>query len=168
METTIVILAILAGLFGIVGSIVPGLPGPPVSWIGLLLLYFWGPGLNASGNPMPLSGLIIWGVAMVVVTVLDYIVPLYFTKVTGGSKYAGRGATVGLIVGLLFTPLVGPFGMIIGAFLGAFIAELSWGKKTKGEAMKSAAGSFIGFFVGTGLKIIVSVLIFWRIIVYAF
>ena len=103
METLIIILAILAGIIGIAGSILPGLPGTPVSWVGLLLLFIWGP------EEMALKTLIIWGVVVAVVSVIDYVVPMYFTKVTGGSKYAERGA----IVGLFATPI----GMVLGSFL---------------------------------------------------
>ena len=158
METVIIILSILAGVIGIAGSILPGLPGTPFSWIGLLLLYIWGP------QEMTMSTLLIWGVVVALVTVIDYLVPMWLTKVTGGSKYAERGALIGLIAGIILTPV----GMIMGSFLGAFIAELQWGKKEAGDALKAAAGSFIGFMLGTGLKTIVSVLILWRIIVFCF
>ena len=164
METLIIILAIAAGIIGIAGSILPGLPGTPFSWVGLLLLYIWGTGTDAAGNPLSLNGLIIWGVVVVIVSVIDYIVPMYLTKVTGGSKYAERGALIGLVAGLILTPI----GMIAGSFLGAFIAELSWAKKDAASALKAAFGSFIGFMLGTGLKTIVACLIMWRIIVFAF
>ena len=52
MDIAISILAIVAGIIGIVGSILPALPGPPVSWVGMLVLYIWGSGTNASGEPM--------------------------------------------------------------------------------------------------------------------
>ena len=163
MDTLIIILAILAGIIGIAGSILPGRPGTPFSWVGLLLLYIWGSGTDAAGNPLSLNGLVVWGVIVVVVSVIDYIVPMYLTKVTGGSKYAERGALIGLVAGLIFTPI----GMIAGSFLGAFIAELSWAKKDVASALKAAFGSFIGFMLGTGLKTIVACLIMWRIIVFA-
>ena len=158
METIIIILAILAGVIGIAGSIIPGLPGPPVSWVGLLLLFLWGP------EEMPTKTLIIWGAVMLAVSIIDYLVPMYFTKMTGGSRYAERGAMVGLLLGIIFTPI----GMILGSFLGAFLSELYWGGKSAGAALKAAFGSFLGFITGTGLKTIVSVLILWRIFVFAF
>ena len=164
MEVLIIVLAILAGILGIVGSILPGLPGTPVSWIGLLLLYIWGSGMNAVGEPMALQTLIVWGVVTVVVSVLDYVVPMWFTKLTGGSKYAERGALIGLLAGIIFTPI----GMISGSFLGAFIAEVHWGKKSGWDAFKAACGSFVGFLFGTGIKTIASVMILWQIFVYAF
>ena len=158
METIIIILAILAGVIGIAGSILPGLPGTPVSWVGLLLLYIWGP------EEMQMKTLIIWGVVVAIVSVVDYVVPMYFTKITGGSRFAERGALVGLILGIIFTPI----GMILGSFLGAFLSEMYWGKKSAGDALKAAIGSFLGFITGTGLKTIVSVLILWRIFIFCF
>jgi uncharacterized protein YqgC (DUF456 family) len=158
METVIIILAILAGVVGIAGSILPGLPGTPVSWVGLLLLYIWGP------EEMALKTLIIWGVVVAIVSVVDYIVPMYFTKITGGSKYAERGAIVGLIAGIILTPI----GMILGSFLGAFLFEYYYTRQGAGQAFKAAIGSFLGFITGTGLKTIVSVLILWKIFVFAF
>ncbi|MBE6232226.1 MAG: DUF456 domain-containing protein [Bacteroidales bacterium] len=158
MEIVIIILAILAGIIGIAGSILPGLPGAPFSWIGLLLLFIWGP------ESMPVSTLVIWGAVVIAVSVIDYLVPMWLTKATGGSRYAERGAMAGLVIGIILTPV----GMILGSFLGAFLAEIYWGKKSAGDALKAAFGSFLGFITGTGLKTIVAVLIMWRIIVFAF
>ena len=146
METLIMILAIAAGIIGIAGSILPGLPGTPVSWIGLLILYIWGP------EEMPLKTLIIWGIVVAIVSVIDYVVPMWFTKVTGGSKYAERGALVGLIAGIILTPI----GMILGSFLGAFLFELYYTRQGALQALKAAIGSFLGFITGTGLKTIVA------------
>ena len=164
MEVTIIVLAILAGIIGIAGSILPALPGTPVSWVGLLLLYIWGSGTNAAGEPMTMRTLVVWAVVVAVVSGIDYIVPMYFTKLTGGSRHAERGAMVGLILGIIFTPV----GMILGSFLGAFLFELYYARKGSAQALKAAVGSFLGFITGTGLKTIVSVIILWKIIVFAF
>ena len=40
MNTTLIIIAIALAVVGILGAIIPGLPGPPVSWVGLLLLNY--------------------------------------------------------------------------------------------------------------------------------
>lgn len=164
MDAIISILAILAGVVGIVGSILPGLPGTPVSWVGLLMLYIWGSGTDMAGESLSMRGLIIWLVIVAIVSVIDYVVPMWFTKVTGGSKYAERGALVGLIAGIIFTPV----GMILGSFLGAFLCELYYNRQGVTQALRAAIGSFLGFITGTGLKTIVSVIILWRIVVFAF
>ena len=162
MDITISIIAIMAGIIGIAGSILPGLPGPPVSWVGLLILYIWGNGVNGAGEPLSLAALIVWGVVVVAVTVVDYIVPPLLTKKMGGSRYAEKGSLYGMIFGIIFTPV----GMILGSFLGALIAELAIAKKNLDEALNAAVGSFLGFILGTGIKTICAVLILWQIIVY--
>lgn len=161
METLIIGLAVLAGVLGVIGSILPALPGTPVSWAGMLLLFLWG-GEGCTRGDMTLQSLLIWLGIVIVVSILDYVIPLYFTKLTGGSPHAGRGAMAGLILGILIPPI----GMIIGAFVGAFLVELYYTDKSKPQALKAALGSFLGFLFGTGLKIITSCVMFWYIIKY--
>ena len=162
MSTIIIILAVVAGIIGIAGSILPGLPGPPVSWAGLLILYIWGSGTNGAGEPISTSFLLIWLAITVVVCVIDYVIPAYFTRVTGGSKVAGRGAIVGLIVGML----VPPVGIILGTLAGAFLAEFIVSRKSGWQSTKSAVGALLGFHFGTGIKLIASGLMMYYIIVF--
>lgn len=162
MSVVLIILAILAGIIGIAGSILPGLPGPPISWAGLLILHLWGNGTDAAGNPMTTKFLLIWLAITIVVCIIDYVVPAYFTRITGGSKAAGRGAIIGLIVGM-FVP---PVGIILGTLGGAFLAEFLVARKNGWESTKSAIGALLGFFFGTGIKLIASGLMMYHIIVF--
>lgn len=143
------ILALVAAVFGIVGSIMPGLPGPPVSWVGMLLVFFAEKGTD---NPMTLTVLIVWLVITVVVSILDYVVPAWTTRAAGGHKAASTGALIGLLAGIFLTPI----GMIAGALLGAFIGELMVTDKGVFAAFKAGLGAFAGFIFGTGLKLITS------------
>ena len=162
MDTVLLIFGILLGIIGIIGSIVPGIPGPPLSFIGVLLMYFR-KGLDSSGEPMGLMLLLILLAVTIAVTVLDYVVPAWFTKITGGTKYASRGATIGLIAGLIF-PL--PIGMIAASLLGAFVGELFFADKDAASSIKSALGAFLGFLAGTGAKLISSAVMLYYIIVF--
>ena len=164
METFIAILALLLGVVGIVGSIAPGLPGPPLSWVGLLLIYIWGGGTDGAGNEMSLTFLLVWLAVTIVITILDYVVPAYFTKLTGGSKAGGWGAIIGLFAGLVYPPV----GMILGSLLGAFIAELVFAKKDTATSLKSALGAFLGFLFGTGAKLAAAGVMLFYIFVFAF
>lgn len=155
------ILAVICGIIGILGSVVPGLPGPPVSWVGLLLA-FLAKGVNGAGEPMSLTFLLIWLAVTVVVSVMDWVVPGMFTRVTGGHKSAGVGAVVGLIAGMFIPPV----GMIFGSLLGAFIAEFYIEDQGAWASFKSSIGAFLGFMFGTGIKLISSAMMMYYIVVY--
>ena len=133
-------------LVGIIGCIIPGIPGPPISYIGLLLLQ-----LKAI-PPFSARFLAIWAVITIGVTALDYIVPAYGTKKFGGSRYGMWGSIIGLVFGIFFFP---PFGIIVGAFTGAIIGEMINGKDFN-NALRSGFGSFLGFLDGRIIKIAVS------------
>lgn len=157
--TLLIILAVILGIIGIIGSIVPGLPGPPVSWLGLLLSFF-ARRIKESDNEITLTCLLIWLAIMIVVTIMDYVVPSRFTKLAGGSKAGSRGATIGMIIGMFATPL----GMIPCSLIGAFLAEWLQEDKSASQAIKAALGTFAGFLVGTGLKLISSATMMYYII----
>jgi len=113
---------------------------------------------------MTTTVLLVWLGIVIVVSVLDYVVPAYFTKVTGGSKFGSWGAIIGLFVGLIYPPV----GMIFGSLLGAFIGELVFGQNPPMKSVKSALGAFIGFIFGTGLKLICAAVMMFYIVSYAF
>ena len=156
------IFALLLGLVGIVGSIVPGLPGPPMSWLGMLLVYI--SGIRGGADPMTLKALLIWLAVVTIVTVLDYVVPAWFTKVTGGHKQASTGAIIGLFAGMFLPPV----GIIAGALIGAFLGELLFADRGVWDSFKASIGAFLGFISGTGLKLICSGIMMWEIIKFAF
>lgn len=151
MDVILIVFGILFLIAGILGCVLPVLPGPPLSYIGLLLLHF------TSKYQFSSRFLILWAVITVVVYALDYVIPVWGTKKFGGSKRGVWGSVIGLVVGLFFFP---PFGIIVGPFIGAVIGEITSGKDT-GVALKSGFGSFIGFLTGTLLKLIVSGMMTW-------
>ncbi len=160
-EIALEIFCALLGVIGILGSVLPILPGPPVSYVGMLILYIWGVNTH---DDLTRTVMITWLIVSVAVVVLDYIVPAYFTKVTGGSKAAAKASTIGMIIGILFFP---PAGMIIGAFIGALIGEMFIEGKELKHSLKAALGSFLGFLFGTGLKLTASGVMMYYIIAAA-
>ena len=144
METFFIIFALVCAIVGVLGSILPALPGPPFSYLGLLLL------LPCEGADISKTALWVYGILLVIVTILDYIAPVWLTNASGGSKQATRGSMIGLIVGLFVFP---PWGLIFGPFVGAFLGELMT-QSSKSKALKVALMSFLGFILTTGMKII--------------
>jgi uncharacterized protein YqgC (DUF456 family) len=161
MEITLAVLGALLVLIGFLGSVLPILPGPPISWAGLLLLK-WTSYADDRGAAYE-NTLWILLFFVILVTILDYVVPIMGTKKFGGSKRGVWGATIGVVVGLFF----GPLGIIIGPFLGAYIGEISTGKREK-DALRAAWGSFVGFMLGVGLKLMVCGTILFFYIRYLF
>ena len=155
------VFALILGLVGIIGSIIPALPGPPLSWVGLLLVYF--SGQRGVADPMTLRFLMIWLAVTVIVTIFDYFVLAWFTKVTGGHKAASVGAMIGLFIGMF-----SPFGIILGSLAGAFLGEFLFEKRGVWDSFKASLGAFLGFMSGTGAKLIVSGILFYDIIKYVF
>jgi hypothetical protein len=141
----LLILGIILMIIGIIGCLVPVLPGPPLSFVGLILLH-----LSRFGQ-FSTPTLIILGVIAVLVTVMDYIVPVWGAKKFGGSKYGTKGATVGLIIGFF----IGPLGIILGPLIGAFVGEMIF-KDDMNYAFKAGFGSLLGFLTGIGLKLAAS------------
>lgn len=144
------LLAALGGIImiaGILGCILPVLPGPPLSFAGLLVLHF------TKYADFSSTFLITWCCVAIIVTVLDYVVPVWGTKKFGGSKSGMWGAGIGLIIGIFFLP---PLGIIIGPFAGAVIGEALTGKNTS-ASFRAGLGSFLGLLVGVGIKLASSI-----------
>ena len=112
METLLIILALVCCIVGLLGSILPALPGAPISYVALLLL------LPCEGADISTTALWVYGIFLAIVSILDYVAPVWLTNVSGGSKQATRGSVAGLIAGLFFFP---PWGLVVGPFVGAFI-----------------------------------------------
>ena len=146
MDIALLIIGFFLMLTGIVGSFLPVLPGPPISWLGLLLLYL----TDALPNDWVFLGITL-AVALLIFA-LDYIIPVMGTKRFGGTKAGMIGTTVGLLVAIFF-PVLGLFGIIIWPFVGALVGELL-NKADQKTAIKAAFGSFIGFLTGTFLKFV--------------
>ena len=96
MALALAILAFILMVAGILGAVVPVLPGPPLSFIGLLLLQWSG---YAGFSP---AFLWIWGLIAAGITVMDYVLPSLMAKQFGGSRSAAIGSFLGLVIGVFF------------------------------------------------------------------
>ena len=151
MDYVLIGIGILLMIAGIIGCVLPFIPGPPLNYLGLLLLHF------TTSHQFDTGFLILWAIVTAFVYGLDIVIPVWGTQKFGGSKHGVWGSVIGLAAGFLFFP---PFGIIIGPFAGAVVGELIEGKDS-GAALKAGLGSFIGFITGTVLKLIASGMMTW-------
>lgn len=150
MDILLFTLGLMLVILGILGSFLPVLPGPPLSWLGLAML-FWTDAVVS--DPW-----VLWGsfAAAAVISVLDYVIPAVGTKRFGGSKYGVWGTNIGLVAGLI-VPI--PLGVVIGPFLGALIGELLHDASNIKRAFRAATGAFLGFLASTFIKLVYGVAI---------
>ena len=148
------ILALLLCLAGLAGCVVPGLPGPPLNYAGMLLVQY-------VLKPFEIYTLVIFGILTTAVLVIDYLLPVWFAKKYGATKQGIWGSMIGMIIGMLFTPI----GMIMGLLLGAIIGDLMAGR-TSAQASRSGLATFFGTFLSIGLKLgiagVISFLVFYE------
>lgn len=153
MELIIGIIVIVLLIAGIIGSFVPAIPGPPISYIALLLSHFY-------LSPIDADSLWIIAAVVILVTILDFWVQIYGVKKFGGGKKAVNGSIIGLIIGFFLLPGI---GLILGPFLGAFIGAQMESDDMR-QSIKIALGAFVGFMAGTLLKLLVSIYIIYMIL----
>ena len=142
MSTIMLILAACLAAVGIVGCFIPVVPGPLLSYCGVLCLL-------STDAPPSMTALVAFGAATIVVLILDYVIPMVGAKRFNCSKFGVLGVAVGTIVGLFFFPL----GLVLGPFLGAFIVELIV-KKSIADAALGGSGALLGFLASVLVKML--------------
>ena len=144
MLNLIIILGLLLAFIGLAGCILPVIPGPPVSFLSLIVLSF-----AKNWEPFSTPFLVVMAVVSITLTIMDYVVPVASARKFGASKPGMWGSISGMVAGLLVFP---PWGVFLGAFAGAIIGELLAGKKGQ-KPLRVGWGVFIGTMNGIGLKL---------------
>ena len=150
----IFLVALVLMLMGIVGSILPVVPGPILSFLGLMVYYIF-----QENEILSLGVILFFAIGMLFLVVADYALPILGVKFLGASKSGQWGAVIGALLGIVFFP---PLGIFIGALAGAIIGEMSRGKNFS-EAMRVALGVITGSVAAIILQVIfsLSVLIYF-------
>lgn len=100
----------------------------------------------------------------VLVTVLDYVLPIWGAKVYKASKYGIWGSIIGMIIGVFFFP---PWGMILGLLVGAVLGELIAGKQSS-EAFKVGFVTFAASIIMIFAKLVLSGIMSFLILLESF
>lgn len=151
LDIFLIILGSICLIVGLIGCILPMIPGPPISYAGLLLLHI------TDMVQFSTAQLLFWLLLVVIVQVLDYFTPILGSKYSGGTKWGSWGCLIGSVIGVIF---FSPWGIIVGPFAGAFIGELL-GERSTRDALKSGIGALLGFLLGTVVKVVVCGYFVW-------
>lgn len=157
LEIILLSLGLIIAIIGLIGCIVPGVPGPPLNFISLLLLEI------ATGGSYSINFYLIWGLITISTIVLDYVFPVISAKKFKATNYGIWGSVIGMVIGIVFFP---PFGMISGLFLGALLGELVAGKRGA-DAMKVGLVTFFSSLLMIVFKFAASAMMTYYFVVKA-
>mgnify|MGYP003320931280 CR=1 FL=1 len=125
-----IILWILMLILGFLWDFLPILPWPFLSYLAIIFLQI------ADKNYFTIGQIIILWIIMAIVTVIDVITPIIWTKKMWWTKRWTRWSTIWLIVWVIILPIfwivLWPFGLLwlLGwPFLWAYIGEILYQKK---------------------------------------
>lgn len=153
MDIVLLLVGFILVVVAILGSFLPVIPGPPMSWVGLLMLYL------TKAIPIDYTVLGVSLGLVVTVSVLDYVIPAFGTKKMGGSRAGMIGTLIGVILAVAMVGVTNVIGFIVWPFFGALAGELI-NNTDRSKALKAAIGSILGYFAGTFLKFALSLGIF--------
>ncbi len=145
MDTFLIVLSGVLIIVGLIGCVIPKLPAAPLSFLGIIILHY------SSVANFPVQFFIRYGILVIAVQGLDYLIPTWGERKFGGSTKGVWGSLIGVFFGLFF----GIYGIFLGAILGAFIGELLAGKQSN-DAISHAINSFLFFILGTIFQVIVA------------
>ena len=148
MDTFFTIIALLLIFIGIIGSVIPALPGPFLSFVGMIILYML-------DYPITNTNLVVCGILIFVVTIADYFLAPILTKKGGGSQYATWGSMIGVILAIFIFPI----SIFLAAFLGAYVGEMIHDSSDQRKAIKVGFYSFLGFLCGLVMQLIIALYI---------
>lgn len=146
MEILLYVAGAAALLLGIAGVVLPALPGSALLVLGAVLVAWADDFTRVSGWTVAACaalGLVIW--------IVDFAAGVLGAKAFGASKWAVIGAALGLVVGMF----LGLPGIVLGPAVGAIALEYARDPNFE-RAMKAGVGAFLGFVLGSAVKVALS------------
>lgn len=155
VDIVLIVVGFIISLVGLIGCVAPAMPGTPLNFLALILL-----SLAKDWQPFSATFLIVMAIITIIVTVLENVIPAWGARKYGAEKASIWLALAGTFIGLIFFP---PLGIFIGAFVGALVGEFAHGKEAS-TAFKAGWGVFVGTFLGIGIKLVASGIMFFYFI----
>lgn len=143
METFFWFIAGVLIVLGILGTVLPGLPGAPLVFVGLFI-GAWIEGFEKVG----VGTLAI----LLALTVLSFVIDLT-SAALGARKFgASRAALIGSVIGTVIGLFYGLPGLVVGPFVGAFIGELTV-RKNLWKAGVAGVATTLGLIAGIAIRL---------------
>lgn len=140
------VLSLILVSVGMAGILLPGLPGTPLVFGGLLLAA-WADGFQEVG----VGTIILLAALTTLAFVVDFISASLGARRAGASCQAVLGAALGTLVGIFF----GFVGIVFGPFIGAVIGEFL-ARRNLEQAGRVGAAAWTGFILGSGVKLVLA------------
>ena len=148
MDIVCCVIWIILCIVAIAGSVLPWLPWPQLAYVAVLLAQF------LMNRPFTWWFIIIWGILMVLLIIIDYYLPILWTKKFWWTKRWNWWCIIWMVIWLFAWPV----GLILGPFAWALIWEYLHQNKIE-KSIKPAFWAFIGFASWVLLKLIASILL---------
>lgn len=145
---------------GLLMALAPMLPAMPYMFI-VAAIY----GLLSGFIDFTTGNLVVLGGILIASILVDYLAGLLGAKFGGASKKSLLYGLAGLVVGFIFAP---PLGGFLGLFAGILFGEFVVNGKSGAKALKAAAGSLIGSFIGFLINIALAISFFALFIIFTF
>lgn len=150
MTSLYLIVALSLLTLGVIGSLIPIIPGPLFSLLGVL--FYW----TATGFQEPHTFVVILlTTTAFFAVIIDYIAAYVGAKESGASNKTSTAAAISTIP---FFLILGPFGIIIGPIIVVYLREKMRGKNQE-EAFKSAKYTTLALIASTAVKTVISLII---------
>jgi uncharacterized protein len=143
-NTLALMAAMIFVIVGLIGTVVPGIPGTILIFLGALL-YAVLEGFQSVGWPT----LLVLGLLTVAATTADVWATSVGARLGGASGWSIVGGMVGGLVGLLVFTLP---GAILGALLGVLAVEILRARDWR-QALKAGGGWAVGWIIATILQV---------------
>lgn len=148
MDIVCCIIWIILCIIAVIWSILPWLPWPQLAYIAILLAQF------LMDKPFTWWFIILWWILMVLLMVLDYYLPILWTKKFWWSKRWNRWCILWMTAWMF----VWPAGLILWPFGWALIGECLHQYNIQ-KSIKPAFWAFIWFLSGVLLKLVASIIL---------
>lgn len=143
--TLLVALALV--VLGVVGTVVPTVPGPVLSVVGVYL-YWWGTGFADPGT-LALAGFTLAGLAAVAA---DYLGGAVASRVGGASVWTSAAAGV---AGFVLFFVAGPVGVLLGVAGTVFVLEYYRHREAR-RGLETALYTTVGMLASTAFQVVVT------------